>query len=221
MASEAGLLDDFDKEIQETSASISRKISALKTTEKSRDLINEIKDELDQCRVSVRNMELEIRGLDNNAKSKWQDRINRYKTDLKTLQRDFDRDKEIAQRNDLFSGSGRLSSNASGTEEEQRLVATVDRAREDNEILRQSARELNDTEKNAMEISEELVNQKGKINRIKGNLEEGNTVLGRVGRMLGRMRRRQVMMSLMWCFIIVIILLVIGLTVYFKSIKKN
>jgi len=215
-----GMLEDYDKEIQETSASISRKISMLKSTEKSKDLITEIKHELEQCRSSVRNMELEMRGLDKNLKAKWDDRVNRYKTDLKTLQRDFDRDKEIAQRNELFPGA-RDAANTTTTDEQARLILTVEQARKDTDILRESAQQLHGTEKQAMEIGQELVEQKNKIARVRDNLGEGNTVLGRVGRVLGRMRRRQAMMSVMWCFVIIIILTVIGLVIYFKVGKKK
>jgi len=214
-----GMLEDYDEEIQTTSASISRKISSLKTSDKSRELINEIKNELEQCRTCVRNMELELRSLDTGLKNKWQDRVSRYKTDLKTLQRDFDRDKEIAQRNELFPGA-KDSANLVTTDEQARLILAVDQTRKDTDMLRESAQELHGTEKQAMEISNELVVQRTKMSRIKTNLGEGNTVLGRIGRVLRRMGRRQAMMSVMWCFIIIIILVVIALILYFKLGKK-
>jgi len=214
------MLEDYDREIQDTSASISRKISMLKNAEKGKGLINEIKTELEQCRTSVRNMELELRSLDPGSKNKWQERVNRYKSDLKTLQRDFDRDKEVAQRNELFPGA-RDTANLTTTDEQARLILTAEQDRKNTDILRDSQKELHGTEKQAMEISNELVQQRSKIGRIRDNLGEGNTILGRVGRVLGRMGRRQALMSVLWCFIIIIILAVIGIIIYFKVGKKK
>ncbi|ETO29936.1 hypothetical protein RFI_07183 [Reticulomyxa filosa] len=202
-----------------------RKISSLKKTEKSRGLIDGITSDLSECQQTVRNMELELRSLDPNTKSKWQDRVNRYKTDLKTLQQDFDREKEIAQRSELFPGAKDAANEillnwkkkkGTTTDEQARLISTADQSRKDTDMLRDSAKQLHDTEQQAMEISGELVEQKNRINNIRKNLGEGNTVLGRVGRVLGRMGRRQAMMSVMWCFIIIIILTVIALIIYFK-----
>ncbi len=88
--------------------------------------------------------------------------------------------------------------------------------KENTEMLRGAARDLNDVERNAMEIEEEIVIQGDRMMKIKEMLVGGNTLLGRIGRGINRMTRRQAMMSLMWCFVIFIILGIIGLIIYLQ-----
>jgi len=219
-ANNLGMLEHLDKEIKDTSALISRKISSLKAVEKSREPIDEIKNELEQYRNCVHDMELELRSLDTSNKNKWQERVHQYKTDLRSLQRDFEREKAVAQRNELFPGATD-SANLTTTNEQARLIVAGDQERKNTHMLEMARKELYDTEKQAMDISGELAQQKNKMLRIKLNLGEGNTTLGRVGRILNGMRRRQAFMSVMWCCIIVIIITVISIIVYFKVAKKK
>lgn len=38
------------------------------------------------------------------AKNKYKNTVERYKSDVKSLRRDFERDREVAQRSELFNG---------------------------------------------------------------------------------------------------------------------
>ena len=88
--------------------------------------------------------------------------------------------------------------------------------KENTEVLKDARRELGDVEMNAIDIQENLYEQRGTIERIKNNLISGNTMLGRMGRTISRMTRRQALMRVLWCVVILILLTVIGVVIYLQ-----
>ena len=98
--------------------------------------------------------------------------------------------------------------------EQSRMLKVRDKTKENTGILRDAQRELNMTEKNAMDIEENLYEQRSTIEKIKANLIAGNTLLGRMGRTINTMGRRQALMKVLWCVVILILLGVIGLVIY-------
>ena len=107
------MLKELDKEYRELSAQISREISQLKTVEqkKIRELIDQLKNDLDECRTTLREMRQEVRSLDGNSRSNWNNVIERYQNDYQSLKEQYEKEKTVAQRNDVFSGSGYDPSN--------------------------------------------------------------------------------------------------------------
>lgn len=81
-------------------------------------------------------------------------------------------------------------------------------------MLREAHLELNLTEKNAIDIQENLYEQRTVIEKIKANLIAGNTLLGRMGRTINQMTRRQALMKVLWCSVILILIGVIALIIY-------
>ena len=99
------------------------------------------------------------------------------------------------------------------------MLKVRNQSKDDTQVLRDAQRELNMTEKNAIDIEENLYEQRTVIEKIKANLIAGNTLLGRMGRTINRMGRRQALMKLLWCVVILILLAVIGLIIWL-SVRK-
>lgn len=101
---ENSMLTELDKEYQEISASVSRQISSLKQAQPKqiRGIIQQIKADLDQCNSSLKLMKQEIKMLNGNARESWNNVIHRYDNDYKSLKDLYQKEKESAQRKDLF-----------------------------------------------------------------------------------------------------------------------
>merc|ERR1712083_239386 len=125
-----------------------------------------------------------------------------------------------AQRKDVF-GSDSYLTNLGDSSEQARMIGMQRDARKNTDTLEEARRELIGTEKNAEDIQENLYEQRGKIEKIKANLIAGNTLLGRMGRTINQMGRREACMKVLWCLVIVILIAVIALIVYFSVKPKK
>lgn len=104
--------------------------------------------------------------------------------------------------------------------ENARMLNVRKQTKENTQVLHDARRELNMTEKNAMDIEENLYEQRTVIEKIKANLIAGNTLLGRMGRTINTMGRRQALMKVLWCVVILILIGVISLIIYL-SVKPD
>merc|ERR1740116_88788 len=94
--------------------------------------------------------------------------------------------------------------------EQARMLKMRGKAKKNTDVLEDARTELYMTEKNAIDIEENLYEQRSVIQKIKANLIAGNTMLGRMGRTIGQMSRRQAYMKLLWCAVIFILIGVIS-----------
>merc|ERR1711971_718425 len=175
-----------------------------------RDIIDQIKNDLQQCQISLKEMKQQIKTLDGNARDSWNNVMDRYQNGYLSLKDLYQKEREAAQRKDMF-GDAYDPSNLASSSEQARMLKMRGNAKQNTEVLRDAHRELNMTEKNAMDIEENLYEQRSVIEKIKANLIAGNTLLGRMGRTISTMGRRQAMMKLLWCVVILILIGVIAL----------
>merc|ERR1719433_442914 len=210
-------LSELNKEYEDCSANVSRLISQLRSAPegKIRNMIDEIKMELQQCGTSLKQMKQQIKTLDGNARDSWNNVIDRYNNDYASLKELYEKEKESAQRKDLF-GSAYDNANMASSSEQARMLKMRGKAKKNTEVLEDARTELYLTEKNAMDIEENLYEQRTVIQKIKANLIAGNTLLGRMGRTINTMGRRQAMMKVLWCVVILILIIVISLVIYFS-----
>merc|ERR1719150_1220077 len=204
-------LSELNKEYEDCSANVSRLISQLRSAPegKIRGMIDEIKMELQQCGTSLKEMKQQIKTLDGNARESWNNVMDRYNNDYASLKELYQKEKESAQRKDLF-GSAYDGANMASSSESARMLKIRGKAKKNTEVLEDARTELYLTEKNAMDIEENLHEQRSVIQKIKANLIAGNTLLGRMGRTINTMGRRQAMMKLLWCVVILILIAVIS-----------
>lgn len=104
--------------------------------------------------------------------------------------------------------------------ENARMLNIRKQTKENTQVLDDARKELYLTEKNAMDIEENLYEQRTVIEKIKANLIAGNTLLGRMGRTINTMGRRQALMKVLWCVVILILVGVIALIIYL-SVKPD
>merc|ERR1712129_72052 len=209
-------------EYQDLSANVSRQISQLKSAQAKqiRGIIEQIKSDLKQCSTSLREMKHEIKSLDGNARDSWNDVMDRYNNDYLSLKDLYEKEKESAQRKDLF-GDAYDPANLGSSSEQAKMLKIRNQSKDNSNMLREAHLELNLTEKNAIDIQENLYEQRTVIEKIKANLIAGNTMLGRMGRTINQMGRRQAMMKLLWCAVIFILIGVISAIIYFSFRKKS
>jgi len=216
------MLRELEKDYNDLSASVSRRISELKTAPQSqiRSIIDQIKTDLQQCGTSIKEMKQEVKALDGNQRDSWNNIIDRYNNDYLSLRDLYEKEKEAAQRKDLFGGAYDPANMASSSEN-ARMIKMRNQSKDNTEVLRDAHRELNMTEKNAIDIEENLYEQRTVIEKIKANLIAGNTLLGRMGRTINTMGRRQALMKVLWCFVILILIGVISLIIYLSVTGKK
>ena len=101
------------------------------------------------------------------------------------------------------------------------MLKVRNNSKQNTQVLRDAHAELNQTEQNAMDIEENLYEQRTVIQKIKANLIAGNTLLGRMGRTINTMGRRQAMMKVLWCIVILILVGVISLIIYLSVDGKK
>eukprot|EP00483_Globobulimina_turgida_P000783 UN00784 len=185
---DSSYLTELDKEYQDLSANVSRQISQLKTAPqgKIREIIDQIKIDLQQCSTSLKEMKQEIKALDGNTRDSWNNVIDRYNNDYLSLKDLYQKEKESAQRKDLF-GDAYDNANLGSNSEQSRMLKMRNSSKQNTEVLRDAHLELNMTEKNAIDIEENLYEQRTVIDKIKANLIAGNTLLGRMGRTINTM----------------------------------
>ena len=101
---DSSYLTELKTEYEDLTANVSRKISQLKTapTKEIRSIIDQIKVDLQQCSTSLREMKQEVKALDGNARETWNNVIDRYNHDYLDMKSQYEKEKEQAQRKDLF-----------------------------------------------------------------------------------------------------------------------
>eukprot|EP01083_Nonionella_stella_P318639 1165806_1 len=82
--------------------------------------------------------------------------------------------------------------------------------------LHDAHRNLVDIESQGNDIMLDLRQQRETINRARTNVRSMDSILGHAKRVLGRMSRREAVMSLVWCFVVVMMVSVIAILIYFK-----
>jgi len=216
------MLKELEKEYNSLSATVSRSISELQKApaNRIRDVVDQIKVDLQQCSTTLQEMKREVRTLDGTSRQSWNNIIDRYNNDYISLKDLYEKEKENAQRKDLF-GNAYDPANFGSSSEQARMMKMKNQGKENTEVLKDARRELELTEKNAIEIEENLYEQRTVIQKVKANLIAGNTLLGRMGRTINTMGRRQALMKVLWCFVILILIGVIALVIYLSVRKKN
>lgn len=107
LSSDMGMLSEYEQEYEETSASIHRALISLKEANASEipSIIENIKQEICQCRMCVKNMKHECRSMSAEEQRKWNPKISAYEQSFRQISQDFQKEKSNANRNELFLGA--------------------------------------------------------------------------------------------------------------------
>ena len=140
---------------------------------------------LRQCNDLLKQMSLEARSLKHPALLQ---RVKDYKGKHAILLQQFEREALLAGQQ---SGSG----DASGSHQE-RMKQTEDMLSNQNETLERSLRSIQETEQIAMEITEELGNNRETLMSAHGRVKEVSSLTGRARRLLNTMTARAIQQKL-------------------------
>ena len=121
-------------------------------------------------------MKLNLKTMDN--KGNWNVIINKNQTNYQSLKIKFEKEKETAQRKDIYY------------EQDMKKQAILQQSKKNTDILKDSAKELHETDLNAVDIMNKLDEQTMQINKIKKNVKESNDLLDNMGKTIKKMKRR-------------------------------
>mmetsp|Transcript_63240 Transcript_63240/g.100548 ORF Transcript_63240/g.100548 Transcript_63240/m.100548 type:complete len:185 (+) Transcript_63240:818-1372(+) len=172
------MLVELDQQYKELVSQIVQKLNALKavSSKQMNDVIKEIQNQLKQCGMTIREMKLEIKVLDN--KMNWTKIVNAHQSEYQALKVKFEKAKETAQRKDICYSQNVKS--------QQILQQT----KQNTNALKDAQKELHQVDLNAVDVMNTLDEQTQQINKIKTNVTESNKLLDDMGKTIKKMSRR-------------------------------
>jgi len=208
-------LEDFVEEYHESSAKISRQISALlQSSDSSATKTKEILARLfEETETTISNLEFELRSHPEEVKRRYRKKCEEFRTDMAQLRKDYERAVNQAKRMDLMGDS---SSRREIGKEEQTLIKIGGVERKNTERLLAARSQLAGIEDQGVDALGELRRQRNVIERMGTNLQDGNSLMGKLSRTLRRMNRRQLYFSMGLCVLIFILLGVAVVWIYLK-----
>ena len=121
-------------------------------------------------------MKLEVNVLEN--KLKWKQILKQYDANYTALRQKFEKEKEMAQRKDIYYG------------QDMKFQTIVQQTKQDTDVLKQTQKELLNVELNAVDLMDTLDQQTAQINKIKENVVESNNLLDNMGKTIKKMKKR-------------------------------
>lgn len=142
---------------------------------------------LQQCEDLIQQMALEARSVsDATEKRTLLKKVRTYKSEWQSLQEQSDKE-------DLMNGGaggGDSAAGGSDNQERMRLQNTSDTLNQQNDTLERARRTMQETEQVALEITEELGNNREKLMSAHGRVREVGGLTGRARRVLYSMNQR-------------------------------
>ncbi|KAK9458936.1 t-SNARE [Lipomyces oligophaga] len=150
---------------------------------------------LDEADEIVGQMSIELQNISSGSRAKVNARLRGYRSDLDRAKRELKRASEQADRNELFSGRGRIGQNGPSMDDisqdqRQQLLSGTDRLEVSSQRLRDSQRLANETEAIGANILTDLRGQREQIVNSRNVLMEADTHVDKSMRTLRGMARR-------------------------------
>lgn len=140
---------------------------------------------LSQCDELLQQMALEARSVPNaGQKRELLGQVKTYKSELQSLKDDYNK-------KSLMSGrAGGVSGTGSGQQHKERLLQQQEMLNNQNNQLDSARRVLQETEQVALEITEELGNNRATIESAHGRVRQVTSLTGRARRIVSSMSQR-------------------------------
>ena len=211
----ADIFKAYDEEFNSLSREISRNISDLKAAGQDEEaasagLTRQLEALLSQAADLIKQMEVEVRSHDSATRKVLQDKVLHYKKSLASHRSDFERAKEAAERSALGIGS-------KSQEQRQRLLDVNDKLAMQNEKILAATRTVAETEEVGLEIVQELGRNREKIQSAHSKVKEFSGLTDTARRMITSMQRRDIQQRFILCFIAMVLIIAIAVTVYFTQ----
>ena len=121
-------------------------------------------------------MKQELKVLDGGTN--WSETIKQHQDEYQSLKAQFERERTIAQRKDVFHGH------------DMKLEAMHEQTKSNTKVLKDAQKELHGTESNAVDVMATLDDQTAQIKGIKAKAAASNNLLENMGKTLKKMKRR-------------------------------
>jgi len=207
----ASIFQAYDQEYSALSAEIQKGISDIKNSEKDDGgkAISQTEALLGQASDLIKQMEVEVRSHDAATRKVLSDKVATYKRSVTSLQTDFKKAREVAERSSLIG--------AKSGEQRQRLLDVNEKVARQNETIMNAQRTVAETEDVGIEIISELSRNREKIESARGRVTEFSGVTDSARRLLSSMARRDVQQRFILCFIGIVLVIAIAVTIYFTT----
>eukprot|EP00123_Amoebidium_parasiticum_P013028 comp21717_c0_seq1/m.30696 comp21717_c0_seq1/g.30696 ORF comp21717_c0_seq1/g.30696 comp21717_c0_seq1/m.30696 type:complete len:223 (-) comp21717_c0_seq1:410-1078(-) len=219
----ASLFETYESEFQQLTASLKKRLATdLQNSvgEARKDAVKKAKKELEEVEELLEQMELELKNVGSEGKTKATTRFRTYQHDVDKLATEVNRS-TYAQVN---SNTGFASPDLEDDDDELyptdptrgRLLMAQERLANTSESIRSSQRLAEESEQIGIEILSNLNEQRQTINRAQSTLEETNANLSRSDRVLRSMARRALANKMLTGMILLTVAIIIFVILYLK-----
>ncbi|GAV05921.1 hypothetical protein RvY_15977 [Ramazzottius varieornatus] len=212
------LLLDFEQQYASITGDITQKLGELRLQkpDTAKSTLRDLDRCFEECKELFEQMDLEIRSLPADEKTKYHTRLQSYQNQVQTLQRDLKSAKQ-AHIEELNRDALLSMEDTSGAFDDQRQILLENTERVDRTTYRleQGYRAALETEQIGASVLGNLASQRETLNRTRGRIHEMEQDLGRSSRILTVMIRRVVQNRVLVICLIAFIVFIIGICIYF------
>ncbi|KAF8530702.1 vesicle transport v-snare protein vti1 [Gautieria morchelliformis] len=180
--------------------------------------LRRVEMELDEADEMVSQMEIEIQGMPQSIKSRYQSRVKNSKAELARHKKTTKELHATAARSDLLSSAASPSDDpySVSTSDRSRLLAGTATLEDSTRRLEDSHRVALETEDVGADILRNLRGQREQIEHARDTLGRADTSIDRASGTLKKMVRRMYTQRYTTVAIIVVLVILIGLILWFK-----
>ncbi|KAF9663765.1 hypothetical protein SADUNF_Sadunf17G0086100 [Salix dunnii] len=215
------IFDGYERQYCELSASLSRKCTAALTGggEQKKQKISEIRAGLEDADSLIRKMDMEARSLQPNVKAVLLAKLREYKSDLNNLKTEVKRmgsgNLNAAARDELLE-AGMANSLTASADQRSRLMTATEKLNQSGDRIKDSRRTMLETEELGVSILQDLHQQRQSLLHAHNTLHGVDDNIGKSKRVLTAMSRRLNKNKWIIGAVIAVLVVVIGLILYFK-----
>lgn len=202
------LLKSYETDFSRFLANANKKISALSGPGNPDSIFKDVKSDLMEADISLKQFENELRASPPNIATQYQQRLKRHQENLSQLKRTLAGEEQRRQRRDLVGGVD--------DDPRERLLAANEILQDTGESLDRTLKVGLESEQMANDTLNELKRQRGQIIGINEKVNDVGTNVNSANRVIGRMDRRRIWMKLMMLITIVLLLIANAVVLYIK-----
>ncbi|CAK9224158.1 unnamed protein product [Sphagnum jensenii] len=223
------MFDGYERQYCELSTNLSRKCtsaaSALNGEEKQQKLA-ELKTGMEEAESLIRRMDLEARTLLPKEKATLLAKLREYKSDLNMLKREVKKsataiDPPLSMRDDLLDTGLHDNPLKTTNDQRNRLVMSTTRLAQSGDRIKESKRQMIETEELGVSILQDLHQQRQTLLNTQNTLLSVDDSVGKSRHILGSMNQRMSQHKWIIVTVIAVLFLAIALIVYVKMHSKR
>ncbi|KAB1223017.1 Vesicle transport v-SNARE 13 [Morella rubra] len=215
------VFEGYERQYCELSENLSRKCTSAGALngEQKKQKVADIKSGIDEAESLIRKMDLEARSLQPNVKAVLLVKLRGYKSDLNNLKGEVKRivsgNLNPAARDELLE-SGMADAITASADQRTRLMMSTERLGKTGDRVKESRRTMLETEELGVSILQDLHSQRQSLLHAHNTLHGVDENVGKSKRILTSMARRMSRNKWIIGSIVAVLVIAIGLILYFK-----